>query len=66
MEAVEHPDWALVVALGGATRVAEKLGYEKAGGVQRIQNWKHRGIPASVKVQFPDLFMPGRRKPRSR
>ena len=28
-------------------------------GVQRVHNWKSRGIPAEVKLSRPDLFMPG-------
>ena len=50
-------DRALIASLGGPTRLAESLGYEKLGGVQRVQNWTVRGIPAAVKVQRPDLFM---------
>lgn len=53
-------DAALIEALGGPAKVAEKLGYDKAnGGLQRVQNWITRGIPAAVKVERPDLFMPG-------
>lgn len=53
-------DTDLIKRLGGPTRVAELLGYDKArGGVQRVQNWLTRGIPSSVKVERPDLFMPG-------
>lgn len=51
-------DRALIAALGGAARVAALLGIDKNGGVQRVHNWKTRGIPASVKVARPDLFMP--------
>jgi hypothetical protein len=47
-------DWALVLELGGPSRVAEMLGYT----VQRIQNWKARGIPADEKLKRPDLFLP--------
>lgn len=43
-EQIEH--------LGGSARVAEELGYT----VQRVQNWKDRGIPAAVKLARPDLF----------
>jgi hypothetical protein len=42
--------------LGGPTRVAEKLKLGK-GGVQRVQNWLTRGIPASVKLEHPNLFL---------
>ena len=50
-------DEQLIDALGGATRVCEMLGYSKLGGVQRVHNWKLRGIPAAVKLERPDLFM---------
>lgn len=51
-------DKALIEQLGGPTRVAELLGYDKYGGVQRVHNWLTRGIPPAVKVERPDLFMP--------
>lgn len=50
-------DSDLIKSLGGPAKVAELLGYEKQGGVQRVQNWLTRGIPAHVKVRRPDLFM---------
>lgn len=50
-------DWALVLSLGGPAKVAEILQYAKDGGVQRVQNWKERGIPADVKLARPDLFL---------
>lgn len=50
-------DSELIDLLGGPTRLAERLGYIKAGGVQRVQNWKARGIPARVKLDHPDLFL---------
>lgn len=53
-----HADAALIDALGGASKLADLLGYDKThGGVQRIQNWKTRGIPASVKLTRPDIFL---------
>ncbi|MGE0349838.1 hypothetical protein [Hydrogenophaga sp.] len=53
-----HPDAGLIKDLGGPAKLAEILGYDKAaGGVQRVQNWTTRGIPAAVKVQRPDLFL---------
>lgn len=51
-------DRDLIKSLGGVTKVAELLGYDKAGGAQRVQNWTNRGIPPSIKVSRPDLFMP--------
>jgi len=55
---VMNDDRTLIDRLGGPARVAELLGYEKAGGVQRVHNWRARGIPSHVKVSRPDLFMP--------
>lgn len=49
-------DSNLIDELGGPTKVARLLGYAEQGGVQRVQNWKTRGIPARVKLAHPDLF----------
>lgn len=43
---------ALIDGLGGPAEVSRKTGFT----VQRINNWKVRGIPANVKVLFPELF----------
>ena len=51
-------DRTLIELLGGPAKLAEKLGYDKDGGVQRVQNWLTRGIPAAVKLEHPDLFLP--------
>lgn len=61
MSAMTHldQDRELLKSLGGPTKVAELLGLPKYHGVQRVQNWMQRGIPASVRVERPDLFMPG-------
>ena len=51
-------DKALIEKLGGTTRLAVLLGYDiKKGGVQRVNNWMRRGIPAGVKVKHQDLFL---------
>lgn len=42
-----------IEGLGGSTVVANITGYS----VQRVQNWKNRGIPAAVKLEFPELFL---------
>lgn len=49
-------DAQLIDELGGPSALAERLGYEKLGGPQRVCNWKRRGIPAQVKLDFPKLF----------
>lgn len=42
-------DAALIERLGGPANLARRLRFDpKKGGVQRVQNWKVRGIPASV------------------
>jgi len=52
-----HPDADLIDRLGGPADVARLLGYDpKAGGVQRVQNWKTRGIPEIVRLRRPDVF----------
>lgn len=53
----DHPDWALITRLGGPAKVAKLLSYELQGGTQRVQNWRYRGIPASVKLGRPDIFL---------
>lgn len=51
-------DAALIRQMGGATKVAELLGLTTLGSVQRVQNWLTRGIPDSIKVEYPHLFLP--------
>lgn len=51
-------DADLIEKLGGPAKVCDLLNIPKHGGVQRVQNWKARGIPARVKLQRPDLFLP--------
>ena len=53
-----HPDAELIDRLGGPAEVARKLGFDpQAGGVQRVQNWKQRGIPEVIRLRRPDLFL---------
>lgn len=46
-------DKQLIVNLGGPSKVAELLGTSR----QRIHNWMKRGIPAGVKLKFPQYFL---------
>jgi hypothetical protein len=48
----QHPDAVRIDQLGGPTKVAERLGIAaESGSVQRVSNWKKRGIPAAVKLK---------------
>ena len=49
-------DKSLIESLGGPAKLAERLGYTKSGGVQRVHNWTTRGIPARVKLEHPEIF----------
>lgn len=50
-------DSEIIQFLGGASKVAELLGFnKKTGGVQRVHNWLRRGIPARMKLNFPQYF----------
>jgi len=49
-------DKKLIEELGGPKKVADLLGYAD-GGIQRVQNWLTRGIPAKVKVDHPEIFL---------
>ncbi len=49
-----HQDAGLISHMGGATKLAARLGYDlKNGGIQRVQNWKRRGIPSGVERDNP-------------
>ena len=49
-------DSEIIERLGGSTVLTRRLGYKKAGA-QGVNNWKTRGIPARVKLQWPGLFL---------
>lgn len=49
-------DEELIEKLGGATALAKRLGLKTPGGARRVHNWKKRGIPAQVKLDFQRLF----------
>ena len=52
-------DAELIAHLGGPAKVAALLNLEGDFGVQRVFNWISRGIPPGVKLERPDLFLPG-------
>jgi len=55
---VAMDDATLIDRHGGPSKLAEKLAFDKSNGIQRVFNWKSRGIPAAVKLARQDLFGP--------
>lgn len=64
-----HADKKVIDALGGPAEVARLLGYLERGAVQRVQNWKYRGIPELIRLKRSDVFdakpAPKRQKARA-
>lgn len=56
-------DKDLIESLGGATKLAARLG--PGYSVQRVQNWKDRGIPPQVRLDHPDVFPLPQRTPEA-
>ncbi len=52
-----HKDAEFIKNKGGSAKLSELLGFEKPRGVRRIENWKRRGIPSEIKIQFPHIFL---------
>ena len=52
-------DQELIYSLGGPSALAKRLGFASK---QRVHNWLSRGIPASVKLQYPKVFLKNLRK----
>lgn len=53
-----HPHAEMIERHGGPTKVAELMGIlDEPGAVQRVSNWKRRGIPAEVRLAHPELFV---------
>lgn len=59
---IMHKDAQLIQRHGGVTAFAKKLGLDAKGGAQRVSNWCRRGIPAQVKLDFPQFFQPKKKK----
>lgn len=50
-------DSELIDALGGPARLAERLNLLPVQGrVQRVHNWRTRGIPARIRLDYADVF----------
>lgn len=52
-----HEHAHVIDGLGGPTKVAELLGLiDTPGAVQRVSNWKRRGIPPAVILEHGDVL----------
>jgi hypothetical protein len=49
-----NQDQELIRRLGGPTALARLLGYQDS---RRVHNWIKRGIPASIKLAYPKIFL---------
>jgi hypothetical protein len=49
-----YADRELIKQLGGATALANRLGFSSK---QRVHNWLYRGIPSSIKLAYPKIFL---------
>jgi len=50
-------DAELIDALGGPAALAKLLNMKQAGARQCVQWWKTRGVPDSVKLEHPSIFL---------
>jgi hypothetical protein len=50
-------DKEIIEYYGGATKLAHKLGFSSHHDVIKVNQWKTRGIPARVKLTFPEVFL---------
>jgi hypothetical protein len=46
-------DKELIALLGGSSALSKRLGLS----IQRVHNWSTRGIPPSIKIAYPKLFL---------
>jgi hypothetical protein len=46
----------IIDALGGSAKVSRDLGYREESGLQRVNNWKKRGIAAKALLDNLEYF----------
>ena len=49
-----HDDAKLIDKNGGVSAIAEMTGYS----IQRVWNWRVRGIPPEEKIKYAHIFLP--------
>lgn len=53
----------MIDLMGGPAKLAAELGFDPLkGGVQRVHNWRTRGIPAAVRLEHRETFMAAQAK----
>lgn len=59
-------DAALIEKHGGGAALARKLMLKGPRPADRVNNWKVRGIPPSIKLMYPEIFLPTMTRKRVR
>lgn len=49
-------DADLIDKAGGPSALAARLRFEEKGAVQRVSNWKRRGIPPAIRWEHRAVF----------
>lgn len=49
-------DADLIDKVGGPSALVALLGLSHQGAVQRVSNWKRRGIPPRIRLEHRELF----------
>jgi len=50
-------DREIIEYYGGGTKLARKLGLLTHHDRIKVNLWKTRGIPAKIKLQYPEIFL---------
>lgn len=50
-------DKQIIEYYGGSKKLATLLKLEGKHQEMRVHNWKSRGIPASIKLKYPKIFL---------
>jgi hypothetical protein len=53
-ETLKHSE--IIDALGGPAQISRDLGFNPESGVQRVHNWRLRGIPPKVLLAHQEYF----------
>jgi hypothetical protein len=46
----------IIDALGGPAQISRDLGFNPESGIQRVHNWRIRGIPPKVLLDHKEYF----------